>query len=109
MLNFLISLVRTGLPALWGGLVAWLSARGLAADVVATVSDPALVAALVAGGLAVVTTAVYAVVRVVEMHLPKFLAKFLPAEVVDAVSKTVLVVLLGVPRAPEYAPGTAAK
>ena len=50
MLNFLISLVRTGVPSLWGALVAWLTARGLAADVVATVSDPALSAALVAEG-----------------------------------------------------------
>lgn len=104
MLNFLTSLVRTGIPSLWGALVAWLSARGLADEVVAAVNDPALSAALVAGGLAVISTAVYAVVRAIELNLPKFLGRFLPADVVDTVTKFVLVLLLGVPRAPEYSP-----
>jgi hypothetical protein len=102
VLNFLTSLARTGIPAAWGALVAWLSARGLAADVIATVNDPALSAALVASALAVITTAVYAVVRLVEVSLPKFLGRFLPAEITGAVTKFVLVLLLGVPTQPEY-------
>lgn len=102
MLNFLVSLVRTGIPYLWGALVAWLTARGLADEVIATVNDPAFAAALVAGGLAVVTTAVYAVVRVIELNLPKFLSRFLPRDIVDTVTKFVLVLLLGVPKAPAY-------
>jgi hypothetical protein len=102
LLNLLTSIVRTGLPYLWGAVVAWLSARGLAADVLATIDDQSLRGALVLGALAVVTTAVYALVRVVEVSLPKVLARFLPAEVAGAVIKVVLMLLVGVPSQPEY-------
>jgi hypothetical protein len=53
-----------------------------------------------------VTTAVYALARVVELHLPRVLrAVGLPDEVVNAASNVVLVLLLGVPRPPDYSAG----
>jgi hypothetical protein len=49
------------------------------------------------------------VVRLVEVSLPKFLGRFLPAEVAAAVNKFVLVLLLGVPTPPVYDGTTAPK
>jgi hypothetical protein len=105
VLNFLVSLARTGIPSVWGALVSWLAARGLGDDVLATVNDPAWSGALVVGAVGVITTAVYALVRVIELNLPRVLSRFLPADVVEGVNRFVVVLLLGVPRSPDYRPG----
>jgi hypothetical protein len=102
VLNFLVSVVRTGVPYLWGALVAWLTARGLGADVVAVIDDPQWQGAVSAALITVVTTAVYVVVRLIEQNLPRLLTRFLPDNVVDTVTKLLLVLLIGVPREPSY-------
>lgn len=102
-MNFATSVVRTGVPYVWGVLVAWLAARGLPDEVLASVNDPKWSAAVVSAGVVAITTAVYALARVIELHLPRVLrAVGLPDEVVTAASNVVLVLLLGVPRPPDY-------
>jgi hypothetical protein len=102
VLTFLLSVVRTGVPYVWGAVAAWLAGHGLFADAVATVSDPAWLAAVVVAALAVVSTAVYAVVRLVEIHLPALLVRFLPPDVAGAVVRLVTLVLLGSQAQPTY-------
>lgn len=102
MLNLLTSIARTGIPYLWGSLVTWLTARGLFENVLVVLDSPAWRGAVVAAVLTVVTTSVYALVRLVEDVLPDVLGKFLPPEIVGAVTKVVLVLLIGVPTQPEY-------
>jgi len=101
VLAFVLSVVRTGVPYVWGAVAAWLAGRGLFADAVATFQDPAWLAAVVVAALAVVSTAVYAVVRLVEIHLPKLLG-FLPPDVAAAVVRLVTLVLLGSQSQPTY-------
>lgn len=109
MLQFFTALARTGIPYLWGGLVAWLTARGWLVDVVATVGDPVWQGAIVTAVVAAITSAVYAVVRLVEDKLPRLLARVLPVDVAGAVSRVLLVLLIGVPTPPVYPTGSPGK
>lgn len=102
LLNFLTSVVRTGVPYLWGLVVAWLATRGGVFAELAGAVDPAWQDLVTGATLAVVTTAVYAVVRVIEQKLPAILGKVLPPDVVGTVVKLVLVLLIGVPKQPVY-------
>lgn len=102
MLNFLTSTVRTGVPYIWGLAVAWLAGQGGLFAELAGAVDPAWQQLVAGAALAVVTTAMYAVVRVIEQNLPRILGRFLPADVVDTVVKLVLVLLIGVPKQPTY-------
>lgn len=101
MINYLISVVRTAVPTGWGLLVAWLVGAGvITAEVAGTATGwgPAI-----AGGLVLlVTTACYAGVRLVETKLPDLLAKVLPVELAGAVTKLILVALVGIPKQPDY-------
>ncbi len=101
MLNLITSTVRTFVPYAMGLVVSWLVAHDLitaaVADQLTGWSTPLAGAVVLA-----VTTTWYVLVRLVELHLPKLLARLLPAEYAAAVARWVVVVLVGSPKQPDY-------
>lgn len=84
MSDYLLSLIRTAVPAGVGIALGWLTARGLTLDEASS-------AALTAAATGIATAVYYAVVRAAETRWPW------------------LGVLLGAPRAPVYQPRSEAR
>jgi len=78
--DYLLSVIRTAIPAGWGALAAWLTSVGIDAGAEANVG-------LTTGLTALAVAVYYAIVRAVEPKLPAFLR----------------VLLFGAARKPEYA------
>jgi len=78
--DYVLSVLRTAIPAGWGALAAWLASIGIDAGAEANVAAVTFLT-----GLAV--AAYYALIRAIEPKLPAFLR----------------VILLGAARKPEYA------
>jgi hypothetical protein len=77
--DYLLSVIRTAIPAGWGALAAWLASLGIDAGAEANVAAVTFLTALA-------VAVYYAIVRAIEPKLPAFLR----------------VLLIGAARKPEY-------
>lgn len=78
MSDYVRSIVRTVVPALWAAVVAWAIAQGIpGASILPADVPPAVLDAVLAAAVPAVLAVVYGALRLAEAHLPAPLARLL--------------------------------